>query len=150
MALNSETEADVNAEYSLATTVGLKVAEVLQLRCNKEGRYDTSWGSKTLVGLGSTVLRVIQDAKAEVNLPKPAVTYTLRRVATGKYLKDMGTPNINQAFSHDTTIDCGFIQGDEAQELAEEIAENMTASWGEPIEAVPLPPNIDEVKNGQD
>lgn len=45
-----------------AMQVGKQVAELFNLKADKDGRYNTSFGTKTLVGLGRCVERVMHDA----------------------------------------------------------------------------------------
>lgn len=43
---------------------GELLAEVLQLKKNRlTGRYDTTWGDKTALGLFRTVQRIVEDGK---------------------------------------------------------------------------------------
>ncbi|MGE0289503.1 MAG: hypothetical protein AB7I42_25945, partial [Bradyrhizobium sp.] len=44
----------------MAARVGEQIAEVLRLR-KREGRYVTTWGTKTPAGLARSVIRVIAD-----------------------------------------------------------------------------------------
>ena len=46
--------------------IGLKVTEFFKLKSGygfMEGRYDTSWGSKTLEGIGASVIRMVEEGK---------------------------------------------------------------------------------------
>lgn len=47
-------------EAQMYESIGEELAEFFQLDKNSIGRYDTSWGDKTLQGLGRSVERVIQ------------------------------------------------------------------------------------------
>lgn len=42
---------------------GLKIAEILSLRKNSEGRYQTTWGTKTALGLFRTMERLILEGE---------------------------------------------------------------------------------------
>jgi hypothetical protein len=42
---------------------GLLLAEVLGLKQKPNGRYDTTWGDKTPLGLYLTVQRIIEEGK---------------------------------------------------------------------------------------
>jgi hypothetical protein len=50
-----------------AAKLGAKMIEVLQLRPSKrrpghpDARYDTSWGDKTVTGLGHTIARIVAE-----------------------------------------------------------------------------------------
>jgi len=37
----------------------------LGVKDKKEGRYNTAWGTKTMQGLGLTVLRLVKEAESE-------------------------------------------------------------------------------------
>lgn len=39
------------------------LAEVLGLKKSLDGRYDTTWGDKTALGLYLTVVRIIEEGK---------------------------------------------------------------------------------------
>lgn len=51
---------------------GNLLAEILMLEKNKNGRYDTTWGDKTAIGLYKTVIRIVKDGyrKGEYNATK--------------------------------------------------------------------------------
>ena len=44
-----------------AKEIGERVAELFFLKPNKKGEYETSWGSKTLVGLGRVIERIVRE-----------------------------------------------------------------------------------------
>lgn len=46
------------------TDIGLTVIDALNLRPNLTGKYNTGWGTKTVLGLGRIVARIVEDAKA--------------------------------------------------------------------------------------
>jgi len=48
-----------------AIGLGKSIADILGLKMNKEGRYNTAWGTKTMQGLGLTVLRLVKEAESE-------------------------------------------------------------------------------------
>lgn len=58
-----------------AEQIGLEVIKLLNFKQTKEekaaGRYNTSWGSKTLKGLGLVIQRITEDA---VKSPEPEFT----------------------------------------------------------------------------
>lgn len=44
--------------------IGLKMVEFFQLKSGygfMEGRYDTSWGSKTVEGIGASIIRIVEE-----------------------------------------------------------------------------------------
>ena len=48
--------------------LGKEIAEILCLRKKKDGRYNTTWGDKTPIGLFNTVARIVEtiNEKGEV------------------------------------------------------------------------------------
>lgn len=47
--------------------LGADVIAVLGLKKNKQGRYNTAWGDKTVQGIGATVSRLYNEALATEN-----------------------------------------------------------------------------------
>lgn len=45
---------------SAARLAGAKIAELMGIKPDERGRYETSWGSKTVEGLARCVERIIQ------------------------------------------------------------------------------------------
>ena len=41
--------------------IGLQIIDFFQLDKNPDGRYDTSWGDKTLEGLGASITRIVKE-----------------------------------------------------------------------------------------
>jgi len=52
---------EIVSDEEMARRVGEQIAQLLQLKRKRNGRYDTSGGDKTDCGLGRTVARVIAD-----------------------------------------------------------------------------------------
>lgn len=52
---------DSNKEHLLNVAIGQKVSELLNLKINKQGKVKTSWGDKTWVGLGASILRIVEE-----------------------------------------------------------------------------------------
>ena len=46
-----------------ARKVGERFVDMLGLTKNKAGRYTTTWGDKTLEGLGRCVQRIVEEAR---------------------------------------------------------------------------------------
>ena len=42
--------------------IGKEVASMLFIKPNKKGEYKTEWGTKTALGLGRTIIQVVEDA----------------------------------------------------------------------------------------
>ena len=42
-----------------AEQIGKEVVNMLNLKKNKQDRYNTSWGDKTLIGLGHTIYSIV-------------------------------------------------------------------------------------------
>ena len=45
-----------------AEQLGKQVAEILNLKKGKDGRYNTTWGTKTDIGLGMVIQRLVNEA----------------------------------------------------------------------------------------
>ena len=43
--------------------LGLKIVELFSLKPDKTKRYNTAWGTKTLLGLGRTIFRITNEIK---------------------------------------------------------------------------------------
>ncbi len=43
--------------------IGLKIAEILQLRKNRPYGFKTNWGAKTPIGVFATILQLANDIK---------------------------------------------------------------------------------------
>ena len=50
--------------------LGLQIAALLYLKTNRAGRVDTTWGTKTLQGLGATVLRIVDEHRERFAVPE--------------------------------------------------------------------------------
>ena len=46
-----------------AEKLGKLVINLLELKKTNLGRYDTTWGTKTELGLGLTILRLVNEVK---------------------------------------------------------------------------------------
>ena len=53
-------------ETALTVAIGQKVAELLNLKFDKLGRTKTSWGTKSIIGLGATIERIIEEEKTRI------------------------------------------------------------------------------------
>ena len=60
--MNTETEI-LSKETELNIAIGYEIAQMLNLKFDKEGRCKTSWGTKTVLGLGSCINRIIEEQK---------------------------------------------------------------------------------------
>ena len=56
--MNDET---VSNEVALNVAIGQKVAELLNLKFGKDGRTKTSWGTKSIQGLGASIARIVEE-----------------------------------------------------------------------------------------
>jgi len=56
----------VEASLSLLAFRGKVIAKMLKLKKPVDGFYDTTWGSKTAVGLARTIERILESSKAEL------------------------------------------------------------------------------------
>lgn len=41
--------------------LGIEIVVLFNLRKQKDGKYQTSWGSKTLEGIGNTIFRLVEE-----------------------------------------------------------------------------------------
>lgn len=48
-----------NINYQIG--IGQKVSALLNLKVDKSGKINTSWGSKTVQGLGASIIRIIEE-----------------------------------------------------------------------------------------
>ena len=58
--MNTQTQTE-SKELFLSVAVGQKVAELLNLKFGKDGRTKTSWGTKSLQGLGACITRIVEE-----------------------------------------------------------------------------------------
>ena len=59
-------ENTIDKEHILNVTIGQKVSELLNLKISKQGRVKTSYGDKTWIGLGATILRIVEEEKENI------------------------------------------------------------------------------------
>jgi hypothetical protein len=51
-----------NSEYKdRERSVGIDVVDMLGLKIDKNDRVNTSWGSKTVKGLGASIIRIVEE-----------------------------------------------------------------------------------------
>ena len=55
-----------NKEHFLNVAIGQKVSELLNLKISKQGRVKTSFGDKTWIGLGATILRIVEEENGKI------------------------------------------------------------------------------------
>ena len=53
-------------ETALNIATGQKIAEFLNLKFDKAGRTKTSWGTKSVQGLGVCINRIIEEEKERI------------------------------------------------------------------------------------
>ncbi len=70
---NEAKEIDI-AAFEVA--IGYEISKLLSLKVNKIGHIQTTWGSKTVRGLGVSILRIIEEQteKGKIKLIKPIKT----------------------------------------------------------------------------
>lgn len=56
-----------------AARIGQQVANLFSLKADERGRYETSWGSKTVEGIGRIVERIQKESLIVDSVAKPAV-----------------------------------------------------------------------------
>ncbi|HRG11386.1 MAG TPA: hypothetical protein PLJ08_22620 [Cyclobacteriaceae bacterium] len=54
-------------EQLLEIAVGQRVAELLNLKFNTIGRTNTSWGTKSIQGLGACITRIIEEEQIRLS-----------------------------------------------------------------------------------
>ena len=47
----------------MEAAIGCEIANLLNIKFDKLGRTKTNWGSKTVVGLGASILRIVEEEK---------------------------------------------------------------------------------------
>ena len=52
---------DEQAYKERKAEIGRDIAELLHLKQNKDGRYDTAWGTKTSLGIFLCIERIIKE-----------------------------------------------------------------------------------------
>ena len=63
-----KTEAEIlSKETELNIAIGYEVAQMLNLKFDKQGRCKTTWGSETVLGLGACINRIIEEQKERLN-----------------------------------------------------------------------------------
>ena len=60
--MNTETEI-LSKEIELNIAVGYEIAQMLNLKFDKEGKCKTSWGTKTVLGLGACINKIVEEQK---------------------------------------------------------------------------------------
>lgn len=53
----------VSKEVELNTAIGYEIAQLLNIKFGKDGRCKTSWGTKSVQGLGASISRIIEEQK---------------------------------------------------------------------------------------
>lgn len=56
-----QTENKVTTETELNIAIGYEVAQLLGLKFGKDGRTKTTWGTKSVQGLGACIARIIEE-----------------------------------------------------------------------------------------
>ena len=52
-------------DQELAHAVGSRIADLMGLTADEDGKYATTWGNKTAAGLARCVERIIQEERQE-------------------------------------------------------------------------------------
>jgi len=56
----------MQAEHTKEEQLGKKIVEILNLKKNKNGKYNTTWGNKTMLGLGATMITIMEQHNANL------------------------------------------------------------------------------------
>lgn len=51
----------VSKETELSVAIGHEIASLLNLKFGKDGRTKTSWGTKSIQGLGACITRIVDE-----------------------------------------------------------------------------------------
>jgi len=51
----------INHTHTLEVAIGYEVAQLLNLKFGKDGRTKTSWGTKSVQGLGACITRIVEE-----------------------------------------------------------------------------------------
>jgi hypothetical protein len=58
-----ETIDTTTKQIELNTAIGYEIAQLLNIKFGKDGRCKTSWGTKSVQGLGASINRIIEEQK---------------------------------------------------------------------------------------
>ena len=61
MQTEQTTTTETTKEIALNVAIGYEVAQLLNLKFGKDGRTKTSWGTKSVLGLGATIARIVEE-----------------------------------------------------------------------------------------
>ena len=50
-------------QFEMEAAIGCEIANLLNMKFDKSGRTKTAWGSKTIVGIGASILRIVEEEK---------------------------------------------------------------------------------------
>jgi hypothetical protein len=50
-----------NDQTALSVAIGYEVSQLLNLKFGKDGRTKTSWGTKTVQGIGACIQRIVEE-----------------------------------------------------------------------------------------
>ncbi len=50
-----------NESIALKVAIGYEVSQLLNLKFGKDGRTKTSWGTKSVEGLGACIQRIVEE-----------------------------------------------------------------------------------------
>jgi hypothetical protein len=65
---NQETQAEIlSNETALNVAIGHEIAKLLSLKFDKQGRTKTTWGTKSVQGLGACITRIIEEQKERLS-----------------------------------------------------------------------------------
>jgi len=55
------TEKTLTKETAVSVAIGQRLSDLLNLKIGKDGKINTSWGRKTIKGLGSCIIAIVED-----------------------------------------------------------------------------------------
>lgn len=62
------TENKVTHEEELNIAIGYEVAQMLNLKFGKDGRTKTSWGTKSIQGVGASIARIVEEQTKRLSI----------------------------------------------------------------------------------
>jgi hypothetical protein len=62
-----QTEPALTPEKELNVAIGYEVSQLLNLKFGKDGRTNTSWGTKSIEGLGACITRIVEEQTKRLN-----------------------------------------------------------------------------------
>lgn len=62
-----QAEPVLSPEKELNVAIGYEVSQLLNLKFGKDGRTKTSWGTKSIEGIGACITRIVEEQTKRLN-----------------------------------------------------------------------------------